>query len=633
MDICAFVSFAPCARKVLARGESTCLVPWHVNAPTWPARTSAGAVKRFAQNAAGGSSRAEADEPPVPTPLPPPELIASAVSTKLSLEEALEDATSRALLKLKLAEGQAPSLAIVYVSSLYTDLATSFSNASDSGTGRTASRSGGSAYSPDASPNGAAPMANLVPLLRELVPGLQNIVGCTVSGVIGSRGGRDTVPSDNELREGPSRSNISSAGAFSAEARRKRYSKPVPSAEMRLVDEIEKEPGVSVTFLNIPGIGCTTFAVTEDTLPDLDSSPEVWEQLVFTGQSVTNQVDAAETVPTPADVFAFLVLTESDSVQTDFPNKLLQGLDYAFPRAAKLGGEAAGFGTSSGSLICTLPRDVLLRTSSGLRSKGAVGVAIHRSGPAPSAAAETGSSAKTERRPILQFETLISHGCRAVGPVFVIEGATRRGLLRVRPEGETSASSSMTAGGSLKYLFERASKAEQTLIQSSSLYVGVMQDTFQQKWNDDDVVLTQMLGVDAREGSIELGNPVRSGQLMRYFVVDAFEAKERLQRRLSGFKARQLQETLLRTSGANDMRVIGVWVIADRLRGKALYREECWETDRVAEFVGGNSGLSISGLFSAHELGSWKDGSGMLISSLGHSFSTIIGVVRYGLSD
>ena len=116
---------------------------------------------------------------------------------------------------------------------------------------------------------------------------------------------------------------------------------------MRLVDEVEAEPAVSITLMNIPGVEAQTFAVDESTLPDLDASPDDWVDLVF-----GNQASSGGGKHKASHVSSIVLFAEPGSSKTGFVSKLLAGLDFAFPNAAKVGGEASQTPPSKGRMIC-----------------------------------------------------------------------------------------------------------------------------------------------------------------------------------------------------------------------------------------------------------------------------------------
>src|SRR5262249_18335150 len=76
-----------------------------------------------------------------------------------------------------------------------------------------------------------------------------------------------------------------------------------------------------------------TFHLTDTDLPDLDAAPHLWEELVKAKN---------ETSP------SFILLPDPFSFRID---SLVQGLDFAFPKAAKIGGLASGAHNPGGNAL------------------------------------------------------------------------------------------------------------------------------------------------------------------------------------------------------------------------------------------------------------------------------------------
>ncbi|CAG9464980.1 unnamed protein product [Pedinophyceae sp. YPF-701] len=136
----------------------------------------------------------------------------------------------------------------------------------------------------------------VVPMLREYAPNLKTVVGCSGFGVIG-------------------------AGQEDGRAM-----------------ELERSPGVSVTLGHIPGASLTAFHVTPNEVPDMDSAPEAWGKAV--GVEAEDMQDVSAMVLFGDPTFAAV---------TDF----MTGLDYAFPRATKIGGlSSSGLMSEPRALLC-----------------------------------------------------------------------------------------------------------------------------------------------------------------------------------------------------------------------------------------------------------------------------------------
>lgn len=222
-------------------------------------------------------------------PTSPDRTFAASSSADTSLSSALASATSSALAALGPSARQNVSVAVVFVSARYA----------------VATRG----------PRGRESLADVAPCLRNILPGLQAVFGCTSDGVAG--GGT----------------------------------------------EVENAPGVSVSLLHVPGIDVKTFHVMPDDVPSLDASQAQWRRIFGT---------AGDDAP------AFMLLSDAGFAESGGLKRCMAGLDFAYPGASVFGGVAsAGAAFPKGHLICTLPRDVLgSAVSPSLRDSGVVGIAL-----------------------------------------------------------------------------------------------------------------------------------------------------------------------------------------------------------------------------------------------------------------
>src|SRR5262245_28739644 len=97
--------------------------------------------------------------------------------------------------------------------------------------------------------------------------------------------------------------------------------------------EVERRPALTLTAGHLPGVKLVPFHLDENDLPGPDAPPEPWERLVGVSAGDSPQ---------------FLLLTDPYSFR---PDALLSGLDYAFPRAVKVGGLASGAGERGGNAL------------------------------------------------------------------------------------------------------------------------------------------------------------------------------------------------------------------------------------------------------------------------------------------
>ena len=140
----------------------------------------------------------------------------------------------------------------------------------------------------------ASDYPRVLPLLRERLPDLP-LIGCGGGGVIGT---------------------------------------PETGGESIETVEIEGDIGLSLTLAHLPGVKIQEFYLSLEDLPDLDSPPDRW----------------VETLGVNPEEDPQLILL-ADPMMTGITD-CLQGLDYAYPKAPKVGGLSSGAVLNGGSLFC-----------------------------------------------------------------------------------------------------------------------------------------------------------------------------------------------------------------------------------------------------------------------------------------
>ncbi|MEO1561577.1 MAG: FIST N-terminal domain-containing protein, partial [Cyanobacteria bacterium J06632_19] len=112
--------------------------------------------------------------------------------------------------------------------------------------------------------------------------------------------------------------------------------------------ELEDEAALSLTLACLPEVNIHPFHVAAEELPDLDSSPNAW-------------IDLIKVPPSPTPQFILL----SGNVASGI-NNLLKGLDFAYPGSVTVGGQASGGIGSPIALFC----------NDKLYTEGTVGIAL-----------------------------------------------------------------------------------------------------------------------------------------------------------------------------------------------------------------------------------------------------------------
>lgn len=370
----------------------------------------------------------------------------------------------------------------------------------------------------------ASEFSRLLPLLRDKLPDIP-LIGCSGGGIVG----------------------VSQRGK---------------------VREIEGEPALSLTLAALPGVKIKTFHLTAEELPDLDSSPDAWVELI--GVPIADQPH-------------FVVLADPFSAKV---NDLLQGLDYAYAGASKVGGLASS--DRMGGTTALFCNDRSYR-------EGSVGVALSGN---------------------LVMDTIVAQGCRPIGqPYWVTEGERNIVLgLQERDSLEESSASSRKVATQrtpleiLREVIDTLSEDDRDLAQHS-LFVGVAQNEFKQGLEQGDFLIRNLLGVDPRVGAIAIGDRIRPGQRIQFHLRDAQTSAEDLEVLLQRYQT----ETDAKSSA------IGALMFSCMGRGEGLYGEPNFDTRMVAQYL---DRVPVSGFFGSGEIGPVGN------TTFLHGYTSVFGIVK-----
>ncbi len=295
--------------------------------------------------------------------------------------------------------------------------------------------------------------------------------------------------------------------------------------------EVEGRPAVAICAASMPGVNVHTFAIENFDLPDMDAPPDTWEELIGAPAS---ECPAIILLPDPFSIPA---------------GDLLSGLDYAFPRAVKVGGLVSG-GDGPGSNALFKGKEV--------RRSGLVGAAF------------TGD---------VVVDSVVAQGCKPIGQPMVISESDRNLILSLDGEQPLAV---------LRSLFQQASEGERKLIERS-LRIGVVMDPLNDSFAAGDFLVRNVIGADEDNGSLAVGELVQEGQVVQFHVQDADAADEDLRVMLEGYAERmdgpELASALLFTC-------LG--------RGQNLFGAPDHETGRFRSIV---APVPIAGFFGNGEIG------------------------------
>lgn len=370
----------------------------------------------------------------------------------------------------------------------------------------------------------ASEYSRLMPLLQEHLPGVP-LVGCGGSGITGMDG------------QGTPR-------------------------------EMEGEPALTLMLASLPEVHVHTFHLSSEDLPDLDSSPTAWVDVI--GISPDEQPQ-------------FVLLGDPSFGRL---NDLLQGLDFAYAGSTKIGGLISGSITNSGGIFC----------DDYLHQEGMVGVALSGN---------------------IVLDAIVAQGCRPIGQPYLVTEGERNIMLAL-----DQADLSFASAGSGSRVSQKGTPLEvlQELIQTldeddrelaqHSLFIGVAQSEFKQTLEQGDFLIRQLIGVDPRVGAIAIGDRIRPGQRVQFHLRDAKASAEDLETLLLRYTSSHPASTL---SGS------GALMFSCTGRGEGLYGEPDFDSLLFNRYL---PNLSLSGFFCNGEIGP-VGGSTFL-----HGFTSVFGIFR-----
>jgi len=295
--------------------------------------------------------------------------------------------------------------------------------------------------------------------------------------------------------------------------------------------EVEHKPALSVTAALLPNVTITPFRISEGSLPGLDVSPRQWHSLV--GVPVAEQPQ-------------FIVLADPFSIHIE---NLIMGLDFAYPKAVKVGGLASGAKEAGDNALYL--NKICYRT-------GAVGVAL------------TGNIA---------LDTLVAQGCRPIGKPMRVTKCDRNILMEL--DGETPLHV-------LRRLYTTLDPRDQELLQHA-LFLGLVMDPMKAHFSQGDFLVRNIVGLDTEKGILAAGALLRQGQLVQFHLRDAQTSTDDLENILTSYRSRASRD-----------QVAGALLFSCLGRGEYLYGKRNHDTRLFQEKMGL---IPVGGFFCNGEIG------------------------------
>ena len=293
--------------------------------------------------------------------------------------------------------------------------------------------------------------------------------------------------------------------------------------------EVEERAAFSLTAALLPGVDVRAFHVDGRGLPDpLDRG--AYEALVRS---------------TARDDPSFVLLPDPFSCDTD---RLLRGLDAAFPRGRKIGGLASGARQPGGNR--------LYLGASGY-SSGAVGIAL------------TGN---------VVVDTVVAQGCRPIGEPMFVTACRENVVLELdgRPPLEV-----------LRDLYEGLSTDDREIFRHS-LFLGVVMNERRDRYAHGDFLVRNLLGVTEDSRGLAVGATLAESQVVQFHLRDKRTSAEDLESMLSSYAA------------ASSRPPVGSLLFSCLGRGARLYGDADHDTGVFRKHLGD---VPLGGFFCNGEIG------------------------------
>ncbi len=307
--------------------------------------------------------------------------------------------------------------------------------------------------------------------------------------------------------------------------------------------EVEGNPALSLTVASLPNVEITPFHILGEEMPDLDSPPQKWCDLV--GVPIEKQPH-------------FILLADPFTSKV---NELIQGLDFAYPSSVKVGGLASA--STMGVASALFYHNSSSPSMQFLHSQGTVGVALNGE---------------------ITIETIVAQGCRAIGDTYTVTQGERNVILELSDnDGKTGSPLNL-----LRELISTLSQEDQQLAQHS-LFIGIARDEFKLNLGHGDFLIRNLVGVDPKYGAIAVGDRIRGGQRVKFHLRDANASHHDLETLLKSYSLTHPQKT---AAGALMFSCLG--------RGEGLYLKPNVDSQLFQDFI---PNVPLAGFFCNGEIG------------------------------
>jgi small ligand-binding sensory domain FIST len=239
--------------------------------------------------------------------------------------------------------------------------------------------------------------------------------------------------------------------------------------------EIERLPGLAILAGELPSVRIHPFHIAMADWKALLSDPNELIERIHYGQETRAIIGFGDPFTSPM-------------------NQLLPTLDKACPKAPLIGGMASSARTE---------RENVLLHNDQMYDQGFVGLSL--SGP-------------------IQVDTVVSQGCRAIGKPMIITKGQQNVILELGGKPALAA---------LRETVAELSEADQELL-SNGLLVGRAISEYRDRFGRGDFLNRNIVGANEEAGAVAVGEHVRVGQTIQFFVRDAGTAHDDLTMMLGG---------------------------------------------------------------------------------------------------
>ncbi len=294
--------------------------------------------------------------------------------------------------------------------------------------------------------------------------------------------------------------------------------------------EVEGAPSLALWTARLPGVRITPFNIQCVQTPDGFCFPgepeELFSQPIASGASII----LGEPYTMPIDAY-------------------LRRFNEDHPGIPMIGGMASG---------AQYPGRNILISGDGIRTEGAVGV--HLSGG-------------------LRFQTIVSQGCRPIGPRFVVTGCEKNAIHQLGGK---------PALASVQGLLEQVGDDDRTLFQAAP-HIGIVINEGQCTFGPGDFLIRNVVGADPGRGSVFLSDYIRRGQTVQFHVRDGQTAHDDFESLLEREQA-----------GRDGATPRGALIFSCNGRGTSLFSCENHDVTAVRRTTGE---IPVSGFFAQGEIG------------------------------